>query len=76
MKQGNLCRNLMGPVALYSKPPVLGQEDKQVGVLEGNQTCVIVDLHPQKCYLGFTLAKVITHHGICWIRTGGLMVIT
>jgi hypothetical protein len=77
MKPGDLCRTLMGPLALYTEPPIgEASNSKQLGVLEGNQTCLVLDIHPRKCYLGFNLAKIITPHGnVCWIRTGGLKVV-
>ncbi len=77
MNIGNLCKSYSGILAIYGEPPI-GEtsNSKQIGVLERNQTCVILDFHPQKCYLGHNLAKIITDHGVvCWIRSGGLEVL-
>jgi hypothetical protein len=84
MNIGNLCKSYSGILAIYGEPPIgesrhtgkTSGNPKQIGVLERNQTCVILDFHPQKCYLGHSLAKIITDHGVvCWIRSGGLEVL-
>ena len=84
MRVGDLCRSYSGILAIYGEPPIgesrftgkTSGNPKQIGVLEHNQTCVIMDFHPQKCYLGQNLAKIITDHGVvCWIRSDGLEVL-
>jgi len=84
MKIGDLCNSWSGILAIYGEPPIgesrhTGKNSgnpKQIGVLERNQTCIILDFHPQKCYLGFNLVKIITNRGaVCWIRSDGLRVL-